>query len=617
MTAAGPARARSLRGLGALVAALAHGRRRQVATLVVLLLLVAVTEGVGLLLLVPLLDLVGVGAGGTPSGLPAQVLDAIERTGVAPVLGTVLAVYVGLVAARAGLQWWAETLSTRLRLETVDGLRLGAFRALARAAWPHVLGQRRADLVGVLLTDAVRTNVAIDQLLAGTVGVVLMLAYLAAAVVISPLVTLATVVTVGLVGVALWPQLRVARLLGERLAAANGELTGALTDGLEALKLARAHGAEATLEGRLEVATGRARHASLSFVRTSVGTRLGLEVFAAALLAVVVWFSVEVLEVAASSLVVLAFIVARLVSRFMAVARNLQQLANALPSFLALRDVTASADAAAERGRDVPPGAAGAAGAAGVAGDRAPLELRRAIVFDRVVVTYPGRREPALREVSAQVPAARTTALVGPSGAGKSTLADVLLGLLGAQTGRVTVDGVALTADRLPVWRSEVAYVPQEVVLLPGTLRENLTWLGGPADEAACWVALDQVGAAFARGLPDGLDTELGDRGLRLSGGERQRVALARALLRRPRLLVLDEATSALDVDSERAVHELLVSLHGQLTVLVIAHRLATVRSADHVVVIDGGRVVEEGTYGDLVGRPDGRFAALVAASSL
>ena len=158
----------------------------------------------------------------------------------------------------------------------------------------------------------------------------------------------------------------------------------------------------------------------------------------------------------------------------------------------------------------------------------------------------------------------------------------------------IDVAGEPLMPPDYTWWRTHVAYVPQETVLVPGTLRENLVWSTvADVNDDECWQALDRAAASFARHLPDGLDTLLGDRGVRLSGGERQRVAIARALLRTPALLVLDEATSSLDDATEAAVLDLMKSLVPTVTVLVIAHRRSTIEAADHVVEFDRGRVVQ------------------------
>lgn len=216
-----------------------------------------------------------------------------------------------------------------------------------------------------------------------------------------------------------------------------------------------------------------------------------------------------------------------------------------------------------------------------------------------VTFTYPGASAPAVNEISLVVRAGTTVALVGRSGAGKSTLADLILGVAQPDSGIVAVGGVA-PADAVDRWPGGIAYVPQDVMLVEGSIRANVA-LGLPrdiVDDESVWEAV--YGAHLEdhlRDQPLGLDTEVGERGLRLSGGQRQRLGIARALYSRPRLLVLDEATSALDAETERAVTDMLNSLHGDVTTMVIAHRLSTIRHADMVVYLDKGRVLARGTF--------------------
>jgi ATP-binding cassette subfamily C protein len=155
--------------------------------------------------------------------------------------------------------------------------------------------------------------------------------------------------------------------------------------------------------------------------------------------------------------------------------------------------------------------------------------------------------------------------------------------LLRPEQGKIQVDGQTLEGEHRRAWRRQIAYVPQEVFLFHGTIRDNLLWANPRVDDAALWQALHQVAAAdFVARLPRGLDTSVGERGIHLSGGERQRIALARALLRQPLLLILDEATSALDTGNEERIRDALAGLHGALTLVIIAHRLSTIRHADH-----------------------------------
>ena len=211
-----------------------------------------------------------------------------------------------------------------------------------------------------------------------------------------------------------------------------------------------------------------------------------------------------------------------------------------------------------------------------------------------------------------------TTAIVGPSGAGKSTFADLLMGLLSPSSGQLLVDDVPLSPERLQAWRSQIGYVAQETFLFHDTVRANLAWASPGADDGAVWRALEQAAAAdFVRALPAGLDTIVGDRGVLLSGGERQRLSLARALLRQPQLLILDEATSSLDSENERRIQAAIDHLHEQITIVVITHRLSTIRNADMIYVVERGRVVESGSWPALLTGAVGRFRALCDAQGI
>ncbi len=190
------------------------------------------------------------------------------------------------------------------------------------------------------------------------------------------------------------------------------------------------------------------------------------------------------------------------------------------------------------------------------------------------------------------IPARRTTAVIGPTGSGKTTLLDLLCGLNEPQAGAITADGEALQADT--GWRRRLAYIPQETSILDGTLRDNLSWGAMTASDERMFAALDSAAAGeFARRLPNGLDTWVGERGVRLSGGEKQRVALARALLREPELLILDEATSALDTEHQQIILEALRTLHGRTTVVIVTHRFEEIRH-----LLDGLVRIEDGVVG-------------------
>jgi len=217
-----------------------------------------------------------------------------------------------------------------------------------------------------------------------------------------------------------------------------------------------------------------------------------------------------------------------------------------------------------------------------------------------------------VRDLNLVIPAGKVVALVGPSGAGKSTIADILMGLVLPDSGTLKLDGRPLGPEGVRGWRDQIGYVaPEHVSLSRHDSRESQ--MGAPRRERGrnAGGAATGVGARFRRGLKDGLDTVVGDRGMMVSQGERQRLALARAFLRRPSMLILDEATNSLDSENEGRVLDAIESRRGELTVVLIAHRLSTIRWADLIYVVEGGKVVESGDWSSLSALRDGRFRAL------
>jgi ATP-binding cassette subfamily C protein len=288
---------------------------------------------------------------------------------------------------------------------------------------------------------------------------------------------------------------------------------------------------------------------------------------------------------------------------FSSVQQNYQEYLNALPAFSRVMEIQARCEAAAEP----------------KAGRPEEFKLRDSIRFEKVSFTYVEEEgTSAIHKLDLTISAGETTAIVGPSGAGKSTIADLTIGLIVPNQGHVLVDGVPLSAERVRSWRNQIGYVAQDTFLFNDTVRANLLWACPEANDKEIDQALKLAAAQeFVSRLPDGMETVLGDRGVRLSGGEKQRLALARALLRRPSLLILDEATSALDSENEKRIQSAIEELRGYVTILIITHRLSTIRGADVIHVLEQGRLIESGSWGTLVGKENGRFSELRRAQGI
>jgi ATP-binding cassette, subfamily B, bacterial MsbA len=496
---------------------------------------------------------------------------------------------LGLLLKNA-LSYASSQISVRAQEGLVRDVRSRLFSHLLTLEMDFFQRTRAGQLISSIITEVDQTKTVITaSLLSLFQNLVVVVTTLFILSQISIRLTILTLAFVPLLVLGLQILLRRLRSHAQARARERGEITATITERLGAIRLIRAYGEEQRETSRFRAQAERYRKRVIRTQRFSSLTSPLTEIFSGFLVILIIWAGTKPgLVGLPSALAPEAIIV------FLMAALKLSSPLKTIASFPAAMAVTL---ASAERVFDLL--------------DQPPAELEvpgeetarfdREIMFDNVSFRY-GSGDLVLNEVSFRMPRGKIVALVGPSGAGKTTAADLLPRFHDPTSGHILMDGVPLTKLTRRSLRALMGIVSQETVLLNDTVLANIGYGSSGATREQVEAAAEAANAAgFITALPHGYDTMLGERGTRLSGGQRQRIAIARALLRDPPILILDEATSALDTESERLVQQAIERLMHHRTVLVIAHRLATVRDADEIVVLDAGRVVQRGTHEELL----------------
>lgn len=585
---------------------LAFSSRTRIAAVAAAILLVSASEIFGIGMVLPIIQLV------SDPGLVNQngyLARAYALSGLATPQSFTQALILVAIAIFLGknvLQWLTVVLQGRFANGCGAAMATHLMRSYFRAPYADHLGRdgsATVSLVHEVINTCYSTGVMAALLFLTELMVVLSLLILLAAV--EPMATAVAGLSLGVVTIGFYMAMRgrLNRLGAGHLKAAMDSMR-TLRDSLTLFKETRVQGREDEMLARFQEARNRLADFQTRSAAMAVLPRAVVETTAVVALLVVVLVALmdgrpgpQLMSVLGLFAVV-SFRLLPSVNRLLHFANQMRTVRE--PLRLLLGELV-------KLPPPLPPTAAGHG--IGPLGD---------IHLGDVHYTYPGAAKPSLNGISLVVPAFHSVALVGSSGAGKSTLVDLMLGLLQPGAGSIEVGGRNL-ADLMPEFRSRIGYVPQTINLVNDTLRRNIAFAlpGHAIDEdrlraAVTMAYLDDV----VNALPKGLDTMVGDQGVRLSGGQRQRIGIARAVYHEPELLILDEATSALDVATEQEVVAAVNALSGRKTIVIVAHRLSTVRHCDSIVLLDHGRVVDQGSYDELAERCE-QFETMLSLAGL
>lgn len=565
--------------------------------------LLAALDMLGVAAMLPLLDLLTSGTSGAVGQWTSDFFGVDDlQTLIIWCASAIAVAFILKSAVTVAFRWWLLGRINRLAADTASemlrGYLLSPFPIHRMRSLPEVyrnLGMSVDDTFGRVLTGLV----TLVSNLITVVGIAIVL------LIVSPLATAVAIGVFAIATAAIQAVLKSRQLaIGERVAAADAAAWRAVTPSLEGFRDTRVAGLANSYVARYRAARTSRALAARTFALLSEMPRYVLEIVFILTIVVLTMllFATSSSSNALSVLGLFAVAAVRLLP-------TLNQVSGMMTSIRAGEAGLKILVGEIESFRRHTPHLEARTSDAPYAGD---------IVIDDVSFSYSPADQPILRGVSTTVRSGDMTAFVGSSGAGKSTLLDLVLGLLEPTSGQITSGGRSIYEDRQG-WFESLGMVSQDVFLFNGTLRQNIA-LGVPEreiDEAALEEALASARlTTLVAGLDKGLDTVVGERGSRLSGGQRQRVGIARALYRRPRVLVLDEATSALDNVTEAEIAETIDTLKGHMTILVVAHRLSTVKNADRIVFMSSGQIVDEGDM-DMLTERNAEFRRLVELGSL
>lgn len=563
------------------------------AVIVLVTIAVSLLEGLNIGLLVPLLESLQSNDPQAGHWVTRNVAKLFNDLGIPFTLGSILLVLGGLVLVQGALKYLRMILVSKMTTGFVAWMRTRTMDSMLRGDVAYFHDERLGTLASTLTTQSNQagSSLFIVAEIFALAGVIV--AYLIAAFLVSPALTASALAIMVVIILSMQYLINRAKAMGSNLVDRNNELHGSVVESLGGIRVIKSFVLERLRGQEFNRHADSVRDAVYKIEKNRSQLVVYQEVALFALVGSIVYLGVRVLSADLAVTVALLFVLYRLAPRI----SNLNNLRQSLAvTMAALRSVEVTISRASDMKI--------------INGDKKFAGLTDSIRLQNVSFSYQ-EGTAVLENADFTIECGKITAIVGSSGAGKSTLVDLILRFYDPDQGSMLVDGVDLKEFDLKSWRGAIGVVSQDIFLFNDTVINNiLIGRPGASIESVRNAAKQAYAHEFIVALPDGYDTNIGDRGWNLSGGQRQRIALARAILKEPEILILDEATSSLDSESERLIQDYIRSIKGSRTIVVVAHRMSTIQDADKIGVLQDGKIVEEGDWDSLLAQT-GVFASI------
>lgn len=554
-----------------------------------LITLSGMIEGIGITLFIPLLQLMNDQSLNDIEPPFTFLIAAIEKVGLDVDLVSLLMLIAGFTLLALFLAFMQRKLMLRSKQLYAHSLRQNYYNGVLDSKWGFSSTLSHGEAINQVTTECTRAAVALWLEVMAVASAIQVIFHMVFSMLISWQLIVVTAIFSGLAYFLVRPIMKKAKGLGDQTTTANRNLSFYFIEYLRSLKILKATASEKQAKASLSGHNQALYNVSYQSELNTAQVYFLIQALPILLLTLIIGLSIEVINMPTSLIMVFLLFMARTAPRVAQFQQQYHGYNLCSPAIRVVRETIENSRVAHENLNTE---------------GKIFNKIKTAIRLDGVSYRFPNEKQPAVSNVSMVIPRNKMVAIVGRSGAGKSTVMDILTGLRGPSTGNILLDEAELKEFNLALWRQHIGIVTQDTMIFNASLRENLLFFTPEAtdDNIANALTTAHLNEVVAD-LPEGLDTILGEGSIRLSGGQKQRVALARALVGNPELLLLDEATSALDNESERFIQDAIEHIAHTMTIVVIAHRLSTVRRANMIYVMEKGAVVEAGSYDELMNK--------------